>query len=86
MYEVRMTHTFRKDTERCRKLGLHMELIKAAIRQLEREGQLPASYQPHKLKGDYAGCWECHLKPDWLLIWEHIATTANQQAMVTYYE
>ena len=70
MYEVRMTHTFRKDAERCRKRGLDMELLKTAVRKLEAEGKLPASYQPHKLTGDYAGCWECHLKPNWLLIWE----------------
>ena len=69
-YEVRMTRTFRKDTERCRKRGLDMELLKTAIRLLEAEGQLPATYRPHKLTGDYVDCWECHLKSDWLLIWE----------------
>lgn len=47
-----------------------MELLKNAIRLLELYGQLPASYRPHKLVSDYAGCWECHLKSDWLLIWE----------------
>jgi mRNA-degrading endonuclease YafQ of YafQ-DinJ toxin-antitoxin module len=35
MYEVRMTKTFRKDTERCRKRGYDMELLKTAIRLLE---------------------------------------------------
>lgn len=69
-YEVRMTRTFRKDTERCRKRGLDMELLKTAVRLLEANGKLPAEYLPHKLTGNYAGCWECHLKPDWLLIWE----------------
>ena len=47
-----------------------MELLKTAIRLLEADGQLPMSYHPHKLSGQYGGCWECHLKPDWLLIWE----------------
>ena len=70
MYEVQMTRTFRKDTERCRKRGLDMELLKAAIRLLEADGKLPESYLPHKLSGVYAGSWECHLKPDWLLVWE----------------
>ena len=70
MYEVRITKTFRKDTERCRKRGYDMELLKRAIRLLEAEGSLPASYRPHKLSGNYEGCWECHLKGDWLLIWE----------------
>ena len=70
MYAVKMTRTFRKDTERCRKRGLDMELLKTAIRILESDGKLPAVYRPHKLTGNYAGCWECHLMPDWLLIWE----------------
>ena len=65
-----MTKTFRKDTERCRKRGYDMELLKKAIRLLEVDGQLPQTYRPHKLSSDYAGCWECHLKADWLLIWE----------------
>jgi mRNA interferase YafQ len=70
MYEVRMTKTFRKNTERCKKRGLNMELLKTAIRLLEADGQLPQSYRPHKLSGNYEGCWECHLQSDWLLIWE----------------
>ena len=57
MYEIRMTKTFRKDTERCRKRGYDMELLKTAIRLLEADGQLPASYHPHKLSGQYGGCW-----------------------------
>ena len=65
-----MTRTFRKDTERCRKRGLDRELLKTAIRKLEANGQLPDTFRPHKLTGIYANCWECHLKSDWLLIWE----------------
>ena len=70
MYQVRITKTFRKDTERCRKRGYDMELLKEAVRILEAEGKLPSTYRPHKLSGNYEGCWECHLKGDWLLIWE----------------
>ena len=70
MYAIRMTRTFRKDTEHCRKRGYNMELLKTAIRILEVDGQLPSSYRPHKLSGNYEGSWECHIKGDWLLIWE----------------
>ncbi len=70
MYQVRITKTFRKDTERCRKRGYNMELLKEAVRILEKDGLLPASYRPHKFSGNYEGCWECHLKGNWLLIWE----------------
>ena len=57
MYEIRMTKTFRKDTERCRKRGYDMELLKTAIRLLETDGKLPAKYHPHKLPAQYEGCW-----------------------------
>ena len=65
-----MTKNFRKDVELCKKRGYDMELMKTAIRLLERDGCLPAIYRPHKLSGNYAGSWECHLKGNWLLVWE----------------
>jgi hypothetical protein len=34
------------------------------------EGKLPAEYLPHLLHGNRRGQWECHIQPDWLLIWE----------------
>ena len=70
MYEIRMTKTFRKNTELCKKRGYDMELLKTAIRLLEADGKLPVRYRAHRLSGHYDGCWECHLKGDWLLIWE----------------
>ena len=65
-----MTKTFRKDVARCQKRGYDMELLKTAIRLLEKDGCLPVQYRSHRLTGDYAGRWECHLRPDWLLVWE----------------
>ncbi len=44
MYTIRMTKTFRRDTERCRKHGYNMELLKTAIRLLEANGELPKEY------------------------------------------
>lgn len=70
MYEVRITKTFRKDAERCLKRGYDMELLKHVIRLLERDGVLSSQYRAHKLSGNYDGCWECHIKSDWLLVWE----------------
>lgn len=37
---------------------------------LAKTGTLPAEYRPHKLSGKYQGNWECHIEPDWLLIWQ----------------
>ena len=70
MYEIKMTKTFRKDVERCRKRGYNMELLKTAINLLANTGKLPATYRPHKLSSNFNGSWGCHLKGDWLLIWE----------------
>lgn len=70
MYTIKVTKTFRKDTERCRKRGYDMELLKNAIQILEQNGTLPPSYRAHKLSGQFDNCWECHLKGDWLLLWQ----------------
>lgn len=34
------------------------------------DGWLPMEYKPHKLTGNYVGMWECHVNPDWLLLWQ----------------
>ncbi|MCQ2328615.1 MAG: type II toxin-antitoxin system YafQ family toxin [Paludibacteraceae bacterium] len=70
MYSVQMSKGFRKNAELCRKRGLDMTLLRKAIETLAMNGKLPASYKPHKLTGIYAGCWECHLQPDWLMVWQ----------------
>lgn len=69
-YRIIPSKRFEKDLKRCEKRGYNMQLVKDAIMLLAETGTLPASYRPHKLSGQYGGCWECHLKPDWLLIWE----------------
>ncbi|MBK9329068.1 MAG: type II toxin-antitoxin system YafQ family toxin [Sphingobacteriales bacterium] len=46
-----------------------MPLLLTAIEKLQTDGKLPANYKPHKLTGNYKGFWECHIRPDWLLIW-----------------
>ena len=47
-----------------------MQLISDAIRLLATNGSLPAQYRPHKLSGNLDGIWECHIQPDWLMMWE----------------
>ena len=47
-----------------------MSIIKKAIVDLENDGDLNSSYQPHKLSGNYTGYREAHLKNDWLIIWK----------------
>lgn len=51
------------------KRGYKEALIKNVITLIANKTQLPAKYKAHKLSGDYKDCWECHILPDWLLIW-----------------
>ena len=37
---------------------------------LQETGSLPMQYHPHKLSGKFEGLWDCHIKSDWLLIWQ----------------
>ena len=47
-----------------------MDLLQEVITLLAQTGTLPAQYKAHKLSGNRVGEWECHIKPDWLLVWE----------------
>ena len=70
MYTIRYTGVFKQQMKLCKRRGYDMELLHEAISILSAKGQLPKEYQPHKLHGDRRGQWECHIQPDWLLIWE----------------
>ena len=72
-YILEVSNKFKKDYKRCVKRGLPIEKIQKAIRILLENGTLPPEYRPHKLVGDYAGKWECHISgsnSDWLMVWD----------------
>ncbi len=69
-YTIRVTKRFVKDAQLCKRRGYNMLLLREAMRLLAQTGSLPAQYRPHKLTGNYAGKWECHIRPDWLMVWE----------------
>jgi len=69
MYTVKYTGQFKKSLKRCVKRGLDVKVFTDTLDILQSTGELPVQYKAHKLVGDYAGCWECHMQPDWLLIW-----------------
>ena len=69
-YKIIPSKRFEKDMKRCQKRGYNMQLIKDAILLLAETGTLPSEYKPHQLHGDRKGQWECHIQPDWLLVWE----------------
>lgn len=69
-YKLSYSNQFKKALKRCYKRGLDIEKLRQAISILTETGSLPEKYRPHKLVGKYVGTWECHIEPDWLLIWE----------------
>ncbi|MEI3118648.1 MAG: type II toxin-antitoxin system YafQ family toxin [Parabacteroides johnsonii] len=70
MYTVETTRQFDKSFKRCMKRNLNPELLWEVIDLLQATGTLPEYYRPHKLSGSYEGLRECHIKGDWLLIWQ----------------
>jgi len=74
MYILEQTGRFNKDIKLAKKRGLKMELLDKVVTTLVVEGKLPTKYKPHVLRGNHSGFWECHIQPDWLLIWEQNET------------
>lgn len=70
MYKITTTNRFDKSLKRCQKRNYNLNLLKEVIDLLAVNGTLPLKYKAHKLTGNYKNCWECHIKPDWLLIWQ----------------
>lgn len=70
MYTVKPTTRFQKDVKLVEKRGYKMELLTTVIKKLAAGEVLDASYKDHALKGKYTNCRECHITPDWLLIYE----------------
>jgi mRNA interferase YafQ len=69
MYQISFSNKFKKDYKLCKKRGYDISKLEEVIILLQKNGKLPSKYKPHVLKGDYLGLWECHIKPDWLLVW-----------------
>ncbi len=61
---------FEKDIQRMRKRGKDMTKIKEVIAKLVDEQLLAERYRDHILIGNYRGRRECHVEPDWLLIYK----------------
>lgn len=63
------TKKFEKDLARARKRGNDLEKLKEIIRALVNEESLNPRCRNHKLRGNYQDRWECHIEPNWLLIY-----------------
>ena len=69
MYRLNYSGKFKKDIKICQRRNYVFTEFKKIIKFLEEKGEVPTKYKPHILSGDYSKHWECHIKPDWLLIW-----------------
>ncbi len=69
MLELKTTTKFRKDYKRMKKQGKDMALLGEVIDLLLTENNLDEKYRDHPLSGNYVGFRECHILPDWLLIY-----------------
>ncbi|HIX40251.1 MAG TPA: type II toxin-antitoxin system YafQ family toxin [Candidatus Desulfovibrio intestinigallinarum] len=70
MLTIKPTTRFQKDVKRAQRRGYDMALLADIIRKLASGEALPAKNRDHALSGNYAGCRECYITPDWLLIYE----------------
>ena len=61
---------FKKDYKKCMRRGWDMDLLKAVVAVLSIPDALPKKNRDHFLTGNYKGRKECHIGPDWLLIYE----------------
>ena len=68
--EIKPTSQFRKDLKRMQRRGCDMALLTEVLRNLAAGEALPEKNRDHALSGSFAGCRECHITPDWLLIYE----------------
>ena len=73
------TTQFKKDLKRIRKRGLDLNSLKFVLDTLQKQEALPLKYRDHALVGDYRGFRECHIEPDWLLIY----TISNEKLILT---
>ena len=69
-YRIKPTSLFKKDLKKAQKRGYNMELLAEVVRLLASGETLPEKNKDHALSGEYSGCRECHILPDWLLIYE----------------
>ena len=67
--ELRTTTVFERDLRRVNRQGKDLDKLEAIVDILQAEEKLPARCRPHPLRGIWTGHWDCHVEPDWLLLY-----------------
>lgn len=69
-YTLQVTNRFKKSVKLCGKRGLPLDELWSVVDKLVNGIELDEKYKAHPLVGNYSNHMECHIKPDWLLIWK----------------
>ena len=69
MLEIKFTSKFKKDYKLIKKRGMNINLLKEIVNKLANNILMEEKYKDHELMGNYKGFRECHIQPDWLLIY-----------------
>ena len=77
MRELRLTAQFRKDDRRVRRRGKDTDRMDRIIEKLVSGERLEPRHRAHRLSGNLSPYWECHIEPDWLLIWDDDGSTVT---------
>lgn len=71
-YKIRFTNRFKKDLKLAKKQGRNIDKLFEIVEKLAKDEILDEKYRDHSLFGNYKGTRECHIEPDFLLIYEKI--------------
>jgi mRNA interferase YafQ len=75
MRSIKTTRHFARDIKRAGKQGKDLDKLWRIVESLSRAEPLAARHRPHRLTGQWNRFWECHIEPDWLLIWDETETS-----------
>ena len=79
MLTIKYQAAFKRDYKRIVKRGYDTRLLEQVIELLAEQKPLPEKFRDHDLTGNYKGCRECHVQPDWLLVYE-----VNNDELILY--
>jgi mRNA interferase YafQ len=75
MHALRTTKQFDRDLRRAKRRGKTLAKLWEIVELLVQGQPLPARCRRHRLSGQWNRLWECHIEPDWLLIWDEAEQT-----------
>lgn len=85
MLQVERTIKFQRQLAKCRKQGKNLKKLDSIVNMLANEQPLPPKNRDHKLEDSkrYKGCRECHIEPDWLLVYKVVKNTLILELIAT---